>query len=567
MKTKPFLKNALVVLGLCLSAACSKSGPAGLSSYDELFRNGLNPKVEPKIEDQLHRRLQFVKNNPLYVRLVESLNEGRKHLSKQKYTEAYKVFEAILQERKFAAFQEFSFAKYYLAISLKGLGVSYGSLLFFVDLIEKEPLRVHTHDALARALAIAQDLKDDELVLYLSSVISSDKVPGSLQEEFQYYIGKDAYKKKNYPQAVKLLKSIGNKNKMYLSAQYLLGVMAVEVQKLEPALAFFKSVTSHRSPVKYYEKETLLQLSHLAQARIHYERKDFPMAIVNYKKVNRGDEYYPQALDESGWTLFQLKKFNEALSVLHSVHSPFFEQSYFLKSHMLTGGIFLEICHYDQALKALGGVENEFILIDRQIDQFAAQAKDPKEYYPVLTSRSLTPEGDYAYKYKKLLTLVSANRDFFYVHKYVVRLREEQKKLSDLKTPRANIISNLVRQKERELVDRGSWLAGKKLLITKQLVADFMALKDVIRYEIVSTERKILQSRSNRLASPILLNAELYKPEFTESLKESLVWWDYNGEYWKDELGFYLYDMKSVCKDQAEPTAPQPTQPQPKKRS
>ena len=42
---------------------------------------------------------------------------------------------------------------------------------------------------------------------------------------------------------------------------------------------------------------------------------------------------------------------------------------------------------------------------------------------------------------------------------------------------------------------------------------------------------------------------DLIKPEFTESLKESLVWWDWNGEYWRDELGFYLVDRPNRCKD------------------
>jgi hypothetical protein len=64
---------------------------------------------------------------------------------------------------KYEKYPEFQFAKYYLAVPLYDMGVRYGSLMYFVDILEKDPLLPHTHECLRRAVEIAQELKDDEL--------------------------------------------------------------------------------------------------------------------------------------------------------------------------------------------------------------------------------------------------------------------------------------------------------------------------------------------------------------------------------------------------------------------
>jgi hypothetical protein len=280
--------------------------------------------------------------------------------------------------------------------------------------------------------------------------------------------------------------------------------------------------------------------------------KNYPLSIVNYKKVKEDGEFYPSALYESSWGLFKMHKFNEALSVLHSLQSPFFEQIYFLKSYLLSGAIYLEDCLYEDALVTLTSLEQQFNDLADQIDRFAKQARSPREYYPLLSSKKRLPNGTEVYAYEQLFNLASANRDFLGIHHYIERLAREQKTLADLKRPRADLLARLLQQRSSDLQVRASYLVGQKLLITRQLIADFRDMKDFLRYEIVSSERKILQTRSLRLAPPVLTGAELIKPEFTESLKQTMLWWDWDGEYWQDEIGSYLYGLKSRCKDTGE---------------
>lgn len=510
---------------------------------------GLDPKLEQRIEKNLHKRRQVVGGNPAYLGLVTSLDQGRDYIKQKKWNEAFLSFDKVLQNQRYSRYPEYSYAKYYLAHVLYEMGAAYGALLYFVDIVEKEKIKPHTHESLRRAISIAQELKDDELILYLASSITPNKVPLSLREEFRYFIAKDLYEKRRFTKANKLFRSIPHRNRLYLSSQYLLGAMAVRQRKLRTATKAFQNISNTRSPVDYYEDQRIRQLSKLALGRLFYERKNYPLAIVNYKKVKIDGDYFPSALYESAWALFKLHKFNEALSVLHSVQSPFFEQVYFLKSYLLSGAIFLELCLYEDAVLTLKTLEDRFKGLERQIDRFARQARSPREYYPLLSSTKRLPDGKEIYAYQELFDLAAGNRDFLGIHHYIERLAYERKILKALKRPRADMLARLLGQRSRGLQVQASYLAGKKLLLTRRLIKDFKELKDFLRYEIISSERKILQTRSLRLAPPVLTDAELIKTEFTDSLKQTMLWWDYDGEFWKDEVGTYLYDLKSRCKD------------------
>ncbi len=535
-----------------LKVFCISLGMMSCASRQGAETFDFNKSLEERIAKNLSKRQELVQGNPVYLGLVTELKHGQDLLKDHKPKEAFTSFDKILRDERYSNYPEYSYAKYYLGATLYELGADYGSLLYFVDIVEKEPVRDHTHESLKRAIGIAQKLKDDELILYVASTIPPEKVPLSLREEFRYFIAKDLYQKGNLEKSVKLLHAIPHRNRLYLAAQYLLGAIATKQKNLQEAISYFRTISDARSPVEYYENEKIRQLGNLALGRIFYELKNYPLSIVYYKKVKADGDFFPQALYESSWGLFKLHKFNEALAVLHSMQSPFFEQIYFLKSYLLSGAIFLELCLYDDAVRNLLSIEKQFKELGNQIDRFAKQARSPQEYYPLLSSKIRSPEGAEKYAFRQLFNLASANRDFLAVHRYLERLLSEQKILASLQVPRADLLARLLQQKSSDLTIKGSWLAGQKLKLTRELIAEFSDLKDFLRYEVISAERKILQTRSLRLAPPVLTDADLIRPEFTESLKETIVWWNYNGEYWQDEIGSYFYTLKSICKESQE---------------
>lgn len=538
-----------LVVGLTLSFGCSgknQSIPTPTQEPTEL----LNKNVDQQLQKMIERRKKFLGANPIYTQFIEQLELGRVHLVDHRPKEAYEVFDSLIGNRKYKKFPETQYLKYFLALSLYDMGVKYGSLLYFVDIIENQPLLPYTHDSLSKAIKIAQEVRDDELILYLASRIPANKVPVNLREEFRYFIAKSLYLKKKYGQSLKLLDAISHRNRLYLGAKYLQGAIYVDLGKYEKAIRHFQKVSNHKAPVNYYDEERIKAISNLALGRIFYEKRNYPLSVLYYKKINRETEFYPNAMYEASWALFKLHKFNEALSVLHSLHSPYIQQIFFTKSYLLKAAIFIEMCHYDRAVDTLSSVESDFINLAKQIDEMARRAKHPRQYYPLLKTDETNELGERHYRYRELFLLSASEKDFLNVHSYITSLRKEQDELESLKNKRAIAIARLIKIREKSLSDKASYMAGKTLLNTRQIIEEYLALKDLLKYEIVTAERKVIQRRTLKLAPPIYKNEELIQPEFTESLKETMIWWEVRGnEYWADEVGYYLYQLPTRCKE------------------
>ena len=510
----------------------------------------LEPKLELQIDDTIAKRKNLLRGNTVYYSFVDQLNQGRQQLVQSHAREAYATFDAIMSNDKYDKYPEYQFAKYYLAVSMYDMGIRYGSLIYFVDILEKDPLLPHTHECLRRAIAIAQELKDDELILYIASKITTEKVPLSLREEFRYYIAKNLYLLGKYDQALNLLNGISYKNRLYLSSQYLQGAIHIQQNQLDESIENFRKISSSRGPVEYYAENDIKQLANLALGRVFYEKQNYPLSILYYKKVKRGSEAYPTALYEASWGLFKMNKYNEVLSVLHSLNSPFIEQIFFTKSYLLKAAVYIDLCDYGEALKTLSTVEKNFIALAKQIDGLARTAQGPQDYYRVLRMKKEDPDGKMEYAYRELFNLSASDSTFLNTHRFISHLQMEQRMLDGLNSKRAVVISRLLALRISSLSDKASYVAGRQMLTSRQLIEQYLGIKDVLKYEITSAGRQILQKRLLKMAPPVLTQQDLIQPKFTDSLKETMIWWELRGnEYWEDEVGYYLYDLPTRCKD------------------
>lgn len=545
------MKNRSIITCSLLLAFGLMQGCASSSQPKQRFE--LEPKLELQINDTIAKRKNLLQGNTQYFNFVDQLNLGRKQLIEKQAKAAFATFDSIMSNDKYEKYPEYQFSKYYLAVALYDMGVRYGSLMYFVDILEKDPLLPHTHECLRRAVEIAQELKDDELILYIASKITTDKVPLSLREEFRYYIGKNLYLLGKYDQAINLLNGISYKNRLYLGAQYLQGAIRIQQNRMEDSIENFRKISAMKGPVAYYDEQHIKQISNLALGRVFYEKRNYPLSILYYKKVQRDSEFFPTALYEASWGLFKMNKYNETLSVLHSLHSPFIEQVFYTKSYLLKAAVFIDMCDYGGAVKALGSVEKNFIAVAKQIDMLARQARSPSEYYRILRTKTVNAEGQESFLYRELFNLSASDKSFLNVHQFITHLEGEQRDLNALNNKRATVIARLLSLRIQSLSEKASYVAGQTLLKSRQLIEQYLAIKDVLKYEITSAERKILQKRSLKMAPPVLTDADLIKPEFTDSLKETMIWWELRGEeYWEDEVGYYLYDLPSRCKETKE---------------
>jgi hypothetical protein len=75
-----------------------------------------------------------------------------------------------------------------------------------------------------------------------------------------------------------------------------------------------------------------------------------------------------------------------------------------------------------------------------------------------------------------------------------------------------------------------------------QELSDLMTQSEVIRFEVVDAQRADYEFR---MQNPDVESEEDKKVDFAVS--KTIIYWPFNGEFWKDELGYYRYSEQSSC--------------------
>jgi hypothetical protein len=489
------------------------------------------------------------KSDLAFTALMTKMERGYKLLVSGDSIGAYYEFDAILSDPKFIKYNEYLYSKFYLAEALHQMNAKYGALLYFVDILKKEESKPYLEESLKRAIAIAQDLKDDGLILYLATILTPDKIAPSMREEFRFFIAKNFYLNNTFENSKILFKAITPQNRLYMLAQYYLGVMAVQEDNFKPAIKNFATISSLENPEYYYEWEHLSDLANMNIARLLYESGQLKKSVDYYNEVPKESELYAEATYEASWSLYNWGKFNAALSTLHTLQSPFYEITYFPRSILLKGAIFLELCMYKDAIIALKNLEEYYSELKGLMDSFYAQAKSRSDYYQLLTGPENIRGDSFSNPYRKLFQLASANRDFLQMHRFVKELSSELRILARLKdNKRANFLSDHI-QKKKDLVSKKAVnLAIDKIQLTRKTILDYLKSADVVRLEIVTAERKLLEDKVKGYGKTDSTDINIEAPiQSSIYIQDNYNFYKFTGEYWKDELGYYLYNIESQC--------------------
>jgi tetratricopeptide (TPR) repeat protein len=167
--------------------------------------------------------------------------------------------------------------------------------------------------ALERLLELSLRLKDDEGVPDLLARI--DRIPEAKRSPSAPYVrGKYAYFKGDYDVAIKSFDGIDQGSPYYFQARYFLGAAYVAKGELPTAAKIFSDLL--KVPVKDKNQARIVELTHMALGRIHYERDQPQEAIEQYLMISRKSDLFDDALYEVAFVYVKARQFDKALRAL-----------------------------------------------------------------------------------------------------------------------------------------------------------------------------------------------------------------------------------------------------------
>lgn len=278
--------------------------------------------------------------------------------------------------------------------------------------------------------------------------------------------------------------------------------------------------------------------------RIQFAAEKFQDANSNYLDLSKNSFIWPEVLFEEAWNSFYLKDYNRTLGKLVSYKAPVFDYIFNPEIDVLKALTYMEMCLWDDTNKT---VEDFYSQYQKEYKTFStyidSMGKDLQKYYSLVRNQ----EDDQIKRHPILKrALLSVSKDPAYVELYEAfdSGKDEIEKLKNApKSPFKNVLANNLKDSlsvQRNLI--GSYTRGQLLTYRKQLSNAFEEMSYI--------KLEVLSKRKSEIYEDLMNDGQTRKRGNIAHLKrnDKQYFWNFNGEFWADELGDYVFSLKSECK-------------------
>jgi tetratricopeptide (TPR) repeat protein len=339
-----------------------------------------------------------------------------------------------------------------------------------------------------------------------------------------------------------------------MRARYYDGVISAERQKYRSAVQAFNDVVEARPSVATAEEaaqlEEMRDLAVMNIARIYYELERYDTSEVNYRMVARDSSYWPQSLFERAWATFVQQDLNRTLGLLLTVESPYFSSGEYLPEVTLLRALtYFNLCEY-------GEVERILIDFDKRYAPQKAELEAFLDQYKTDEGRKLADQAFETYFENKktesqlevaLFARVLRNRELSAHVRSLdsmdaeVALIDAQKAL--WKDTVGDGLKQIIEADRLRYKKQAGRVLLQELLEQYRVLADLLIQSEVVRFEVVDAQR---QDYEFKMQNPDVAAGDEARVDFATDPKR--IYWPFNGEFWRDELGFYKYAEHGACK-------------------
>jgi len=485
-------------------------------------------------------------------------SEGAALMQSEEYLAAALKFNEIVLQGD-AANPIVQAAQFDLGVALFELGLYQSAFTRFEAVADAGAGHPKYLKTLAYLLRIARATGNDPSVLLKVSEYPPEVYPPENADELHFLVGQYFFGEEQLADALARFQSVSRKDDdLYVRAKYLEGIIDIaqsgvgtdrplDAEKLISASDAFKAVLRQQrdhggSPVV----DRVAADAILALGRLFYSTRQYDVAVRYYDEITEDNPNWLDAVYESSWVHFQLKNYSKALGNLHTVNSPFFANQYYPESRVLQALILFYNCRYDDADAIVKDFVNDYYPLMNQFRAEINRFADPNAFYQWLASLATQKDTEYSVRFQRIFNAALADKKLRRKFEFVSKLNEEVQKLDKLagKGAERGLVGQLKGDINayRSLVigEAGSLAQARLLRIVKDLQRHLASALKIKGETLRARRGDISDAAAQEQAAAAAAYREL-------EVDEEHIEWPFTGEYWADELGSYLYDIKSKC--------------------
>ncbi len=481
-----------------------------------------NPKSDPKADKDAARdepKPEEAKVEEPVPATPEDFDKALAAHHAGRFREAAPLFYAFLRGSARTA-DNYEWAEYFLAEDLAQLGFSHAAVVYFSSVAKTRTRSELLPVALAALEKLTENAPyDSELVerevLYVTDF---GFISGSVADYVAFHKGLTAYKDGqlrwawnyfdklppgHYAARAKLVKAL---HKLSHDSD------------ADSALADFEALAADEQAPRVVRND-----ARIAAARLYYERGQYEQAHLAYDSVDlpeldpgRGQLYL-----EKAWTYYRTGDAPRAMGLLLALEAPSFRELFLPEKYVLAGLIFKDRCHFLPAKRAARGFSRRYNAALTLIRERGELKGDPRLLGAALQIDPTTKRaGD-------LVETMTREKDL--VDNFASRFDKSGLTLM-LRQLYTRALSEAVRQREA-LMQKALIAAADRLLRDEEQVR-------LLDYEVGLDLYKRIKKGTAQ--------AKLALKD--EPLDPADVAYEYDGEYWNDELKDFRMLLPSRCR-------------------
>jgi tetratricopeptide (TPR) repeat protein len=454
-------------------------------------------------------------------------------------------------------------AEFYLGKTVYHMGYYAAALKIFEDIVQGTDDRyknavsgpAHSyHGATLKWLAaLSRVLPETSGILDLIGTYDvsflDDPIMSEVRDELYYLLGRHFYRKGKFEDAINLFTRVSRDSEFFIKAKFFEGVTYVRKLDGKPAGEAFKEIlVIGRERPKQYRPEDIDQYEELAimqMARVFYSTGNHKKAIEYYEKLEQDSPDWATSLFEASWAYFMLTNNSKALGNIHTLNAPYFENEFYPESVLLKAVIYYKYCQYDRSLESVAEYNEKYQPLRKNLQDVIGKFEDNAEFYEYVRKIRANRAGLDAVT-QRLTMSVLQDKTLMKTFSWVDELDKEIKMFESSDAAWRSTAVAVDVQTELELRKSEAETQAGKLARERinRLITELQTFgRDGIKIRI-----EVLNAKANKISD------EARKTSVSADHKEEPIviddehfMWKFNGEYWKDELGYYRFRIRSKC--------------------
>ncbi len=467
-------------------------------------------------------------------------------------------------------------SEYLLGKTLYRMGLYHSALGEFSQILARGEQTRFFSKSLEWLFFIGRKTTNESIILDEVARYANAEWPEQYRNEFYYLLARYQFVRgraldqveqkaeaaKSFQEAHRLAAKVPRGDAFYVRAKFLEGVVYDREGNQAAALEALKDVVRLTRPggdsasAEARSNEMVRELAFMDLARIHYAARQNRYAIYYYGKVERGRPEWLEALFESAWASYRIGQYEQALGNLVTLSSPFFRDEYFPEALLLKAVVYYENCRYRESSAIIQEFERRYKPVYDELDGLVKKDMDATQYYQVLADvQSKLRAGPTTGKdiiLERVLKLALTDRELKNTNDAILEVEKEVDLIAGrgpaFRTSElARFLQDRLKKERQQLVNRAGIMARGKLELELSNLRTLLGNGERIKFETTGKEKEFLEEQLQAGGRKAIVKNYRY----SVAVADDQLYWPFQGEYWRDELGTYAYTLTKGCVDRS----------------